>query len=192
MPQTAPPPPAPPPNWSAVGLGGLTERYPQPLTSRFPFLGKCSFSLANPRGRFVTPQTSTPAPWPAVRCGGRSGGPERVWANPDPFPAPTPPPTGPWRPGWRSPGVLKSPFSRLAPKDTAHTWSRQVLSLLGSHSLPLPTLLVSKIPHCSGGQMCLDSQSFISKLFPSVRVGAENTSSEPDTYVALTVCRVLF
>lgn len=42
MPQTAPPPPATP-HWSAVGLGGLTERYPWPLTSRFPFLGKCSF-----------------------------------------------------------------------------------------------------------------------------------------------------
>lgn len=35
---SCPPPPRP-----TVGLRGLTERYPQPLTSRFPFLGKCSF-----------------------------------------------------------------------------------------------------------------------------------------------------
>ena len=39
VPQTAPPPPATL-HWSAVGLGGLTERYPWALTSRFPFLGK--------------------------------------------------------------------------------------------------------------------------------------------------------
>lgn len=151
-PQTAAPPPAPPaPRRGSTGRPrGLTERYPQPLTSRFLFLGKCSFSLANPRGRFVSPQSLAGAfhscPLALKSVGGQ------VWRSEESLaiqcPSLLPPhPHRPQETGLEARGVAK-PLSHSRRADTAHSQSRQASALSappGSRSLALPALPVRRL-----------------------------------------------